>query len=93
MMPSLVEKKYIIQVWNHEGIMLYHDPKRWDRSIAVMAQKYQEPPRDATTLPPPGCHRVPPGPSKVTFPFPFVRHQDSLNREWRVFAIENVEIT
>ena len=79
MIPSLVENKYIIQVLNHQGTILYNNPKRWDRSIAVMVQKYPEPPRELVTLPPPGCHRAPPGPSQPTFPFPFVRHQDSLN--------------
>ena len=58
-----------------------------------MVQQYQEPPREFVTLPPLGCHRAPPGPSQATLPSPFIRHQDSLNKELHVFAVENAEIT
>ena len=90
MIPVLVENKYIVQAWNHEGSVLYQNPKGWDRSISLMPQQIQVPPADATELLPPGCHYAPTGPSPAPFPFPFVRHQDYLNKEWRVFRIENL---
>ena len=90
---GLVEKKYIVQAWNHEGIVLFNEPRGWDRSIASMPRKFQVPPTDAASLPPPGCHYVPNEPSPAPFPSPFIRHQDSLNKEWRVFKVEHPEIT
>ena len=58
-----------------------------------MPQTFQVPPAGATELLPPGCHYAPTGPSQATVPFPFVCHQDTLNKEWRVFRVENPRIT
>ena len=80
LIPGLVEKKYIVQAWDHEGSVLFQNPKGWDRSISLMPRKFQVPPADATSLPPPGCHYAPNEPSPAPFPSPFIRHQDSLNK-------------
>ena len=68
-------------------------PRDGNGSISVMPQKIQVPPAGATELLPPGCHYAPIGPSQASVPSPFVRHQDSLNKELRVFRFENLEIT
>ena len=54
MIPGLVEHKYIVQAWNHEGNVFYQNPKRWDRSISVMPQTFQVPSAGATELLPLG---------------------------------------
>ena len=82
-----------MQACDHAGIVLFHEPRGWDRSISLMPRKFQVPPTDAASLLSPGCHYAPNEPSPAPFPFPFVRHQDSLNKEWRVFIFENHEIT
>ena len=92
MIPALVGRKYIVQAWDHEGAVLYSDPRGWDRATMVMHKKFQVP-QDATNLPPPGCHYAPSQPSSAPFPQQFIRHQDSLNREWRHFKVGNPELT
>ena len=92
LIPVLIEKKYIVQAWDEEGMVLYHEPRGWDRATAIMPKKFQVP-HDAISLPPPECHYAPSEPSPAPFPSRFIRHQDSLNKEWRVFKIENPDIT
>jgi hypothetical protein len=92
MIPALVGRKYIVQAWDHEGAVLYSVPRGWDRATMVMPKKFQVP-QDATNLPPPGCHYAPSQPSSAPFPQQFIRHQDSINREWRHFKVVNPELT
>ena len=39
LIPALVELQYIVQAWDHEGTVLYHAPRGWDRATAVMPKK------------------------------------------------------
>ena len=79
MIPALVEKRYIIQIWDHNGTVIYHDKNGWDRSIEVMRLKYPEPPLDATSLPAPGFAADPSTYPQPAGPPPILRHDDSLN--------------
>ena len=92
LIPAFVERQYIVQAWDHEGTVLYHAPRGWDRATAVMPKKFQVP-HDAIALPPPGCHYAPREPSSAPFPPRFIRHQDSLNKDWRDFKVQNPEVT
>ena len=40
MIPALVGRKYIVQAWDHEGAVLYSDPRGWDRATMVMPNKF-----------------------------------------------------
>ena len=58
-----------------------------------MRPKYPKPPPDVRSLPPPGF-TVPPTQSlQPVGPVPVIRHQDSLNGEWREFGIVDPEVT
>ena len=58
-----------------------------------MRHKYPEPPLDARSLPPPGFNAPPTGPLQPVGPASVIRHQDSLNGEWREFGIVDPEVT
>ena len=80
MIPALVESCYIIMIWDHEGTIIHHNIKRWDRSIEVMRQKYLEPPPDVRALPPPGFSAPLKPPLQPVGPAPVIRHQESYSQ-------------
>ena len=86
MIPALVEKRYIIQICDHNGTIIYHDKNGWDRSIEVMRLKYPEPPLDAKLFPAPGFAADPSTYPQHAGPPPVLRHDDSLNGEWTEFV-------
>ena len=86
MVPALAETRYIIQIWDHTGTIYYHNRTGWDRSSEVMRMKYPEPPRDATALPAPGFAADPSTYPQPTGPPPVIRHDDSLNGDWKDFG-------